>query len=156
MPTHVDFWDLVSPEPNTGCSLWLGACSHSGYARYGPGRANRYALEQKLGRKLLRTEQAAHKCDTPSCVNADHLFAATSQQNSDDKVAKNRQAKGESLRLAQAKNRPRGDLHGMSKLTEAQRTEISSRYAKEKSPGKLAKEYGVDRTRIWQIARKRP
>lgn len=33
------------------------------------------------------------KCDNPSCLNPDHLFIGTNQDNINDKVAKNRQSK---------------------------------------------------------------
>lgn len=35
-----------------------------------------------------------HRCDNPACVNPEHLFSGTSQDNEDDKVNKDRQAKG--------------------------------------------------------------
>ncbi len=38
--------------------------------------------------------QVCHSCDVKACVNVDHLFLGTHQQNMDDKVKKNRQAKG--------------------------------------------------------------
>lgn len=36
-----------------------------------------------------------HKCDNRWCVNPDHLFVGTAQDNINDKINKNRQAKGE-------------------------------------------------------------
>lgn len=37
-----------------------------------------------------------HKCDTPPCVNDDHLFLGTVKDNTEDMCAKGRQAAGES------------------------------------------------------------
>jgi hypothetical protein len=55
-----------------------------------------------------------HACDNPQCVKPEHLTAGTRKQNSDDKVLRNRQSKG--------------DDHGGSKLSESQVTEIRDYY----------------------------
>lgn len=62
-----------------------------------------------------------HSCDNPSCVNPDHLFAATQQQNILESIAKGR--KLVSLdKLRQARNSGRtkvfGEQNGQSVLTE--------------------------------------
>jgi hypothetical protein len=50
--------------------------------------------------------QLLHTCDNKSCINLDHIFLGTHQDNMSDKVHKNRQSKGEN--------------HGRSKLTDEQ------------------------------------
>lgn len=87
-------WEyLWIPEPNTGCFLWLGKRNRKGYSLINRGgkqsTAHRYAWEMVHGPIPLGT-WALHKCDTPGCVNVDHLFLGTPQDNMDDKVRKGR------------------------------------------------------------------
>jgi hypothetical protein len=67
-----------------GCIKWIGA--HNG--RYGKRTINgksvfahRHALEQKIGRALLPGECALHTCNYTRCVNPDHLFVGSQQEN---------------------------------------------------------------------------
>ena len=39
--------------------------------------------------------QINHHCDNPPCINPEHLFEGTQQQNIDDMVSKGRQCRGE-------------------------------------------------------------
>jgi hypothetical protein len=84
------------PEPNSGCHLWEGSTNKKGYGTLTVERVSMSAhvvsLETKLGRKLNPDEWALHKCDTPSCVNPDHLFAGTARDNTADMMRKGRQA----------------------------------------------------------------
>ena len=86
---------LISPEPNTGCWIWVG-CIHDkrGYGSFQfnkvRGLAHRaswtiYRGEIPLGLSVL------HKCDCPYCVNPEHLFLGTLVDNTLDMCAKNRQ-----------------------------------------------------------------
>lgn len=68
-----------------------------------------------------------HTCDTPACVNPEHLMVGTQRDNLADMRAKSRQVNG--------------SKHGMAKLDEAQVAEIKRRGA----GSQLAAEYGVTR-----------
>lgn len=86
------------PEPNTGCMLWLGAVSGAGYAVAYPKGAGRKGGHDYVGRAMLGLKrgdplQALHTCDTPLCVNADHLFIGTQKDNIRDMIQKGRQHK---------------------------------------------------------------
>lgn len=79
-----------------------------------------------------------HKCDTPLCVNPEHLFLGTHSDNIADRDKKSRQA--------------RRSKHGKSKLTEIQVKEIRAKYIPIKySTLRLAKEYKVSQTSIYNI-----
>lgn len=59
-----------------------------------------------------------HKCDNPQCVNPDHLFAGTRQDNVDD-----RERKGRNKIMY-------GEKQGIAKITNVQADEIRAMYAK--------------------------
>lgn len=82
-------WNGSIPEPNTGCWLWTGTAT---------GRVLQatYRKEGYLTRLLLGLEPgdglcACHRCDTPLCVNRDHLFVGTHTDNMRDMLRKGRQ-----------------------------------------------------------------
>ena len=75
-----------------------------------------------------------HTCDNPLCVNPDHLFLGTHQDNMDDKVEKGRQARGEG--------------HGRAKLTEDDVREIKS---SDTPTGELANKFGVHYTTVLKV-----
>lgn len=81
-----------------------------------------------------------HKCDQPACVNPDHLWLGTNNDNISDRIQK-----GRSFRSV-------GELAGSSKLTREQVQEIRLKYkAGNITQRVLAKEYGVTCSRICAI-----
>lgn len=81
------------PEPNSGCLLWLGSIMGIGYGKVSwRGKqhpAHRMAWIDARGEPpagLL----VLHKCDVPSCINLDHLFLGTPEENMRDMVRKGR------------------------------------------------------------------
>ena len=81
-----------------GCHIWKGQRTTSGYGRVViscgkprvRARAHRYAYEQFIG-PIADGLFVCHSCDKPLCVNPDHLWLGTHQDNMDDMVAKGRQ-----------------------------------------------------------------
>lgn len=141
------------PEPNSGCWLWLGAPTGSnGYGRlHVNGRtigAHRYSWQRHHGRRIPAGMIILHTCDTPLCVNPDHLRLGTQSENEADKVAKGRQAKGAALSCAQSRNRPRGERIWNAKLDRERVAEIRGSNQTQRA---LAVAHGVSQSTIWQI-----
>jgi HNH endonuclease len=82
------------PDAN-GCIPWLAGKTLKGYGQFRIGllrtTAHRAAWMMKYG-DIAPGLSVLHKCDNPSCVNVDHLFLGTAQENTDDMVAKGRHA----------------------------------------------------------------
>ena len=96
------------PEPNTGCWRWDGVTVKGGYGRIsveGKFRpAHRVSYELKYG-KIPDGLMACHKCDTPACINPDHIFLGSAMDNMHDKYRKGRAIN------------PVGEAHGRAILT---------------------------------------
>ena len=103
------FWEPVAdrlarysePQPN-GCVLWTGTkqtpsrVGKGGYGRIampGEGRqrfAHRVAYEVAHGVTLERSDVVRHTCDTPLCVNPEHLILGTQADNIRDAIKRGR------------------------------------------------------------------
>lgn len=131
------------PEPNSGCWLWLGSVSTSGYGRVthramgGALQAHRASWMVFRG-KILDGLFVLHKCDVRPCVNPDHLFLGTHQDNMRDMVSKGRSKPGYVW----------GDTVGTSRLTKEQVYYILSSPLNQHA---IARELGVWQTTISRI-----
>lgn len=77
-------WERVSPEPNSGCWLWLGGHSPRGYGMFyvnGKNRAvHRVSFELYVG-PIPDGLELDHKCRNPACLNPAHLEPVTHIEN---------------------------------------------------------------------------
>lgn len=92
---------LSIPVPECGCFIWLGSIKkNNSYGCFRIKRktklAHRVSWEIANG-KIPKGMNVLHSCDTPSCINPDHLFLGTQQENIADMKKKNRCANGEKL-----------------------------------------------------------
>ena len=94
--TEERFWEKVDKIDN-GCWLWRSSTVKDGYGSFRlNGRnvgAHRMAYFLKHG--FWPNNHACHSCDTPNCVNPDHVWDGTDADNSRDCLEKKRHAFGE-------------------------------------------------------------
>lgn len=138
------------PEPNSGCQIWLSSSRNAyGHGHMGVGgvtiMAHRVAWMLSHG-PIPDGMLVLHRCDTPGCINPNHLFLGTYQDNQDDKVRKGRQARGAKL----AHPRARGERNGNAKLTAEI---VRAIRASDESQRKIATRYGVTQAIISKIKR---
>lgn len=131
-----------TPEPFSGCWLWTGCRNRKeghGYGVLYISHTIRAALAHRVSWEIYRGiipqgMCVLHHCDTPTCVNPDHLFIGTKRDNTRDCMAKDRF--------------PERERHGRAKLTPEQIHEIRLSNA---SALVIAERYGVSRGHIYNI-----
>lgn len=130
-----------------GCISWSGCIAPNGYGRLSLGSmsfyAHRAALVEARG-KIGTDLDACHTCDNRPCINRAHLFPGTRSENANDAKAK--------LRLMFQTNpekMPRGERHGMTKLSDdAIRNILAS---PDKTSDELAAIHNVDRRTVNRV-----
>lgn len=88
------FMQYVSPEPNSGCWLWLEGIAE-GYGRFHLPDPRRKVQAHRLIYELTFDSipcgfEIRHKCDNRACVNPDHMEVGTKQDNRADMARRNR------------------------------------------------------------------
>ena len=131
---------------DSGCWEWTAALAGKGYGQIKvPGErrqmyAHRLSYLIRWG-EIPKGKDVLHRCDNPRCVNPDHLFVGTSQDNHDDMKAKGRSTYGE--RNAQA-ILTEADIRAIRQLCEAG----------ELSQWKIAKLFRIQQMEVSRIHRR--
>jgi hypothetical protein len=85
------FWSKVNIGAFDSCWEWSAGINEKGYGRFRVGqkqaRAHRISWELCFG-KVSENLCVLHKCDNRKCVNPNHLFLGTAQDNANDMSAK--------------------------------------------------------------------
>lgn len=138
----MSFEDKYQPVPECGCWIWTGGATSAGYGQIRiDGKvqyAHRFSFERHHGISAAGKE-VCHKCDTPACVNPDHLFLGTHKENFLDAAAKGRMT-------AQ-----KGQLSVKAKLTNEQVIAIR---ADDRSTRAIGAEYGISNRNVSAIKRR--
>lgn len=104
MPERLEYYSI--PISECGCIIWIGGVDKDGYGKIyfenRNDRAHRVAYKLAFG-DIPEGLLVCHKCDTPSCINPNHLFIGTSQDNINDRTVKNRGIKGSTVGVSKLK-----------------------------------------------------
>lgn len=140
-----DVWKRIDKKGENDCWEWKGSLNSKGYGQM---RINQiYYYPHRIVYELItgiipKGLCILHTCDNRKCCNPNHLFLGTRQDNAKDRDNKNRQARGEIIKI--------------SKLTPIQIKEIRKLYSiVGYTQRELGQEFNIDQTTISQIISKK-
>ena len=153
-PVEQRLWGrVIKHQDGIGCWEWTGTKTNYGYGQLSVNgkltRAHRLAYKIVIG-EIPEGLHVLHKCDNPSCVNPDHLFVGTHQDNMRDMNQKGRNK----IKTGVA---ARGSSVFGAKLTEGDILQIKDMYVrngyKNSNSRELAEKFGVDKSTIIRIVK---
>jgi hypothetical protein len=125
------------------CWIWTGATMKNGYGKLsGSGHGGENLIAAHRASWILHKGpipeglDVCHQCDTPECVNPEHLFIGTRLDNMKDCVSKGRSC--------------RGEKHGNAKLTWSAVSAMKEQRADGRTYEKIAKSFGVTRVTAYR------
>jgi hypothetical protein len=134
------------PDPNSGCWLWFGTVNKTGYGKLTIKKktvlAHRASVMYLRGEDVSEGAFVCHHCDTPQCINPNHLYVGTAKDNYDDSVRRGRRPSSYGKRRGEKRwsGEHRGENNPNAKLTLAEARFIAS--SNERTSA-LAKKFGV-------------
>ena len=91
--SYYRFLEMYEPDPYTGCWNWTESTAPNGYGRMSYNGTTDYAHRLSWNAHfgvIPDGLHVLHRCDNPTCVNPEHLFLGTHQDNMDDMMRKGR------------------------------------------------------------------
>ena len=135
------FWMNVAVSEPDACWLWTGYRTRGGYGAFfvSSAKAERTVTAHRLAYFIAHGEIpddmcVCHRCDTPLCVNPNHLFLGTQGDNMRDAASKGRMA---------------------TKFTAEQVADIRHRSALGEPQATFIEEYGISRKMVYCIVHNR-
>ena len=146
MTSRECFEEKISPEPTTGCWLWTGGLSDTGYgtfllrkgSRSGGAYMGAHRAAWIFHRGAIKPgAYLCHKCDNRACVNPDHLFLGTQRENMQDCSRKER------LRF--------GEASPAAKLTDQECAQIRGAASGNESQASVARRFGINQSTVSRL-----
>lgn len=123
-------------DSNSGCWLWNDQKDKDGYgilyAYKVTIKAHQFSYKKFKG-DIPKGIYVCHTCDTPSCVNPEHLWLGTNIDNTKDSVEKGRRAFGNKNSMSKVENRKKVSeaLKGKPRNISDKQRKLQSQRAKE-------------------------
>lgn len=139
-------------DEESGCWVWQGAKKGMGYGYLTVGSrkdgSRRTAMAHRESYRIFIGPipdgmMVCHRCDNPSCINPEHLFIGTHQDNIDDRESKGRNNLS-GIGLS-------GECHPKSKLTWSDVRHIRSNIKKRGDISAMARKFNVNHKTISDI-----
>ena len=147
---------LKVERKESGCLEFMGSKNLDGYGNIAAGQAAAGGRLQPGAHRLIPVHRAVfehhhgpipaglqvcHRCDNPPCVEIEHLFAGTAQENAQDMVSKGRAAR----------NRQFGAANHLTKVSDEQVAQMRELKAAGVSTRDIAERYGLSQHHTWRI-----
>jgi hypothetical protein len=141
------FWPLVNKlEDKTKCWEWLGDKNNKGYGLFRLEKktiaAHRAAYMLLVG-EVIAGKNVCHTCDNPPCVNPNHLFVGTQQENVQDMIDKGRDC---------LPGDPAREVDPL--IEDTQGLEMKRLYAEGKSCAQIGLELHVSKSTVWRYLKR--
>ena|SRR3990167_5583641 len=132
IPIEQRFWNKVVKTAT--CWNWIGSKNKFGYGQIGAmiGKKHKMFAAHRISYELVNDKIpkglcVLHRCDNPACVNPQHLWAGTHQENMRDRSLKGRTvgSKGEKNGKAKLNRKLVKEIRDLYKTGELSHTGLS-------------------------------